>query len=169
MKPPILLKTILDIIYVIGIIALTAPLLVLLIYSTDHFIHFEINNLKVEEWNFFTISLATVNYFVSVFSVYVIYLIRKLVRSFLKNSIFIQKQITLFRLIGWLIIICSTLQIAVNIFSRILMESENGLRVTFKASFDNLFFVIAIGFFFIYLSKIFENAKALKEENELTV
>jgi hypothetical protein len=35
--------------------------------------------------------------------------------------------------------------------------------------FGSFWFILAIGLFFIFLSKVFENAKKLKEENELTV
>ncbi|WP_410503513.1 hypothetical protein [Gillisia sp. JM1] len=47
---------------------------------------------------------------------------------------------------------------------------ESPRTVTYGlANIDSFWFLLAVGLFFIFLSRIFDNARILKEENELTV
>lgn len=170
MKPPILLKTILDILFFILILSVSAPMIIFLaLIFTEKPMPVEINNILVEDFNFTTISLISVSYLLAILSVYIIYLLRKLVRSFFKLKFYTRLQISLFNLIGQLIILAAISKVIINFFSSLILESK--IRTNFKVdtSFDNLFFVLAMGLFFIYMSKLFENARKIKEENELTI
>lgn len=169
MKQPILLKRILDIIFIIVILSLLTPLIIYPIsLSFENPIPIEINNHVIQNFTLLTSSLILVNFIISGFSVYIIFLIRKLVKSFLKNYIFTSQQIFLFRLIGRLIIICGLAKMAVNFLSTFAFQSETRIGLGSEVSF-NLLFIIAIGLFFIYLSQVFHKAKSLKEETELTI
>ena len=169
MKPPLILKTILDIVFFFGILGLFAPFLILLFSLTENPIPIEINGRTVSDFTYLTIGLIAVNYLISIFSVYIIYLIRKLVRSFFKNKFFTKQQISLLNITGKLIIICSVAQIFINFFSTVILEGKARVGISVGVTFDNFLFVIAIGLFFIYLAKLFDNARIAKEENELTV
>jgi succinate-acetate transporter protein len=61
------------------------------------------------------------------------------------------------------------LQGIVNFITPIIIEGEGTVGIKIDFSFGSFWFILAIGLFFIFLSKVFENAKNLKEENELTV
>lgn len=148
MKPLFLLKTILDLVFFFGVLGLSAPFLSLLFSLTGYLIPIEINGTTVNTFNFTTIGLITVNYLVSIFSVYIIYLIRKPVRSFFKNKFFTKEQISLFNITGKWIIVCSLAQIFINFFSTAILEGKARIGLSIGLIFGNLLFVIAIGLFF---------------------
>lgn len=170
MKPPIILKTILDICFFLLLLGLLSPLLATLISLVlDTPLPLEINDRVEETFSLWTVLLFIADFLVSALSVYVIYLIRKLVRSFFSNRFFTRLQVSMFKLIGQLIIASTLAKLLINIFSILVLEGEGRMNISVESTLDNLLFILAIGLFFIYLGKLFENARSLKEENELTV
>ena len=170
MKPPLALKTILDILFILLILSVTAPLIIFVaMLFTENPIPIEVNNMEIRDFKFSTITLITISFLLSLLSIYIIYLLRKLVRTFFKLKFYTRLQVSLFNLIGQLIILTAILKIVVNFFSSLILEGKTSVGFTVDTSFDNLLFILAIGLFFIYMSKLLDNARIMKEENELTV
>jgi hypothetical protein len=81
----------------------------------------------------------------------------------------VKKQIKITGIIGKSIIIVAIFDTIPSFIYKTFFE-ESPRRVNYGlASIDSFWFILAVGLFFIFLSRIFDNARILKEENELTV
>ena len=171
MKPPILLKTILDICFILLLLTfLSASILfIIMLVVGDSFVPINLNDRIISELTPVSITLLFIELLIAGLLVYTIYILRKLVRNIFKGKLFTRYQATSLNLIGQLIILITLAQSFTEFMARLFLESEMGLVMELDLSFISFWFVLAIGLFFIYLSKIFENARLLKEENELTV
>ncbi len=101
--------------------------------------------------------------------IYTIYLLRQLIRNFFKGILYTRYQIATLNLIGQLILLTTIASLVIELISDILLDETARMNMHIDFSFGSFWFILAIGLFFIYLSKIFKNAKNLKEDNELTV
>lgn len=171
MKQPILLKTILDICFIFLAFTFIASLIATILgFYTDEFsINIEIAGNSTINPSFTTISLLILKVVVSGLILFTIYLLRQLVRNFFKGKLFNNYQIDALNLIGQLIILSTLLGTITDFLSNLLITDSARLGLYFEFSFGSFWFVLALGLFFIYLSKIFDNARKMKEENELTV
>ena len=95
----------------------------------------------------------------------IVWLLLKIVASFQNNKFFTNYQIAGFNLLGKLIIWLSIIDSFGSFFMRIIFRS----RLELKLEISTFWLFIAIGAFFIVLSKIFEKAYHLKNENDLTI
>ena len=171
MKQPILLKTILDICFIllaliffsaVGVFTIT------LIFG-ESFYPMTINGSIVTEITPSTIFIFSAELVIGGLILYTVYILRKLIRDFFKGKLYTHFQIATLKLVGQLIILITLAKGFLNFIGKILFESRVGIDLSMEFSFGSFWFILAIGLFFIYLSKIFKNAKFLKEENELTV
>ena len=171
MKPPILLKTILDIAFYLFAISIVAALLFLVagIYNGTSLIPLHINGKEVTDFTNITVGLLISQFLVAVLILYTIYLLRKLIRNFFKGKLFTTFQIASLKVIGQLIIVAILAQALLDFIGRIYLQKKGSLGIGFDLNYGSFWFVLSIGLFFIFLSKVFQNAKDLKEENELTV
>jgi hypothetical protein len=168
-KPPILLKTILDILFFLLIVTFLGMILYLLLQTmTDIPLDLSINGNKITELSPPIIFILAIKILISGIFIYIIYLLRKVVRSFFKRKLFTPLQITSLNLIGQLIIIFSLTEVLTDFFLDLSLDKAR-IGVSVENSFDSIWFTLALGLFFILLSKSFRYAKALKEENDLTV
>ncbi|UJH89957.1 DUF2975 domain-containing protein [Antarcticibacterium sp. 1MA-6-2] len=171
-QPPILLKTILDIFFWLTLLGLIFKTIFTFFYwftDIDIPVMVTINDLEVNE---FSLSLGIGILFKMIISavfIYIIYLLRKVVRSFFKRKVFTPLQIAGLKLIGQLIIITALAEVGLNFFLRLVLEQRASVGLRFETSFDSLWFSLALGLFFILLSKSFSYARSVQEENELTV
>ncbi len=113
---------------------------------------------------------AAISLFLFSFGLYIaisliVLLMLKIVHSFEKGSLFTKYQIAGFNLVGQLIIWLTILQSLAEFILKMIFKS----RIEFKFEVSGFWLFIALGAFFIVLSKVFQKAKMLKEENELTV
>ncbi|WP_289023451.1 DUF2975 domain-containing protein [uncultured Salegentibacter sp.] len=99
------------------------------------------------------------------FWIYIFLLFKNLMKNLLAGQLFTRFQIASFRLIGQLIIYITIIDALAYFIFRIIFQG----RLRISADLFDFWFVIGIGLFSIFLSSIFNNAKILKEENELTV
>ncbi|MDT0643136.1 DUF2975 domain-containing protein [Zunongwangia sp. F363] len=99
------------------------------------------------------------------FMIYLVYLIRKLLRNLIQGPLFTRYQIAGFNLVGQLIIWYIVIDAIGEFVIKMLIES----RMEFNISFPDFWLFIALGAFFMFLGRIFQSARTLKEENELTV
>lgn len=167
-RPPIILKTILDILFWVLIISIIfgLPVTIIALYQD---IPVEINNYKVEEFSAGIIVSIILSFLNSIIFIYIVYLFRKVVRNFFKRKLFTAIQISGLKLIGQLIIITCISEVVIKILTMLFIENRARVGVIIESSFDSLWFTLALGLFFILLSKSFSYARKLQEENELTV
>lgn len=169
-KAPILLKTILDILFWILIIGLAGGIMLTTAsYFFDAPIDIKINNhviTKITLPIFFALLIKIV---VAVVFIYIVYLLRRVVRNFFKRKLFTPVQITGLNLIGKLIIIATLIEAGLDFLLNLLIDEKVSLVLSLSSAFDSLLFTLALGLFFILLSKAFNYARNLQQENELTV
>lgn len=171
MKQPVLLKTILDICFILLALTFFSALVIFIITLShgESFYPITINGNILTEITPPTIFLISAELVIGGLILYTVYILRKLIRNFLKGKLYTSFQITTLNLVGQLIILITLAKGFIDFLGKILFESRVGVDLGMELSFGSFWFILAIGLFFIYLSKIFRNAKDLKEENELTV
>ena len=169
MKPSVLLKTILDICFFLLLISFFSALFITAMTAAlgNDFIPMELNSHIISEFTPVSLIVMVAELAIGGLLVYTIYVLRKLVRNFFKGKLYTRYQIASLNLIGQLIIIIILGQGVIDFITRIYFESQVGIHIGF--SLTSFWFILAIGLFFIYLSKVFDNARLLKEDNELTV
>ncbi|SDR84254.1 Protein of unknown function [Christiangramia echinicola] len=99
------------------------------------------------------------------FWLYILRLFRNLLDSLLDEPLFDQFQSTSFKLIGRQIILLTNIDLLALFIFRLIFEK----RLELEFDMIEYWLVIALGLFMVFLSKVFNEAKILKEENELTV
>lgn len=171
MKPPILLKTILDVCFIFLVFTFLSAVIFVTIslFEGGTIIPIELNGGRLSTITPTTSILLFAELISGGMVLYTVFVLKKLVRNFLKNKLFTALQIASLNLIGKLIIFITIWEVLITFFGRLLLESKAEIGITLDLSFGSFWFILAIGLFFIYLSKIFRNAKDIKEENELTV
>ncbi|WBL25422.1 DUF2975 domain-containing protein [Zunongwangia sp. HGR-M22] len=169
MKPPKILKHLLEFCYAaMLIIVLVTPLQLFFQFYSDNEIALEVNKRMITDFTLPIITLCIFRYFLIALEVYIIYLIKKLIDSFFENKLYSADQIHLFKKVGLFIIYTSLAKIISNIVANILIDPEE-FRVSLDIGFNNLLFIIAVGLLFVFLSKVFKNARETQKENELTI
>jgi len=101
--------------------------------------------------------------------IYTLYLFKKLVYDFSPKNIFSSLQIFYLSRIGRLIIGITISEVITNFLLKLFYKNSFEVGMESGRLFENYFFIIAVGLFFIFLSEIFKIAKNQKEENELTI
>lgn len=169
-KPPVLLKTLLDVIFWFTLIGLILKILFTGFYFfTDIPVNLNMNNYEITQFNFvFAVGLF-LKLLISAAFIYAVYVMRKVVRSFFKRKLFTPLQIGGLKIIGQLLIFTVVTEIILEIFLRMMFEKKIQVGGEFDSSFNSIWFILAIGLFFILLSKAFSYARGLQQENELTV
>lgn len=168
-KPPILLKTILDILFFLLIVTYSGMIIYLIFQTlTDLPLDLSINGNEITELSPAIIFILIIKILISAIFIYIIFLMRKVIRSFFKRKLFTPLQITSLNLIGQLIIIFSLTEVLTDFFLGLILNKAR-ISVGIENSFDSIWFTLALGLFFILLSKSFRYAKGLQEENDLTV
>lgn len=167
-KPPIILKTLLDILFwVLIFIFISAIPLTIIAYLNGDPIN--VKDYEIEKFTFWIGTGLVLSIINSGIFIYIVYLLRKVVRSFFKRKLFTPLQIAGLNLIGKLIIFTSISEIVINMLLAFSIQGKARVGISFENSFDSLWFTLALGLFFILLSQSFRHAKNLQEENDLTV
>ena len=169
-RPPLFLKGILEVMFIlliVGLVAGAVTTVYLLLFQREE-ISFNVLEYTIDYMDPLTVSLVVFQVLLKALFAYLIYLFRNLIREFSKDEMYNQYQIDLIRKIGRLIIGLSIGKALLGFLAGLILgdSAKVDLQVEFL---DSFWFTLALGLFFVYLSKIFENAKILKEENELTV
>lgn len=97
--------------------------------------------------------------------IYIIHILRKLVISLDSGNLFTKFQCAGFNLVGQLIIWLVILSAIIEFVMKLIFTS----KLEVKTSFPDFWLFLALGAFFIVLSQVFEKARLMREENELTV
>lgn len=164
-----ILRTIVNILFIFAIIGIIfgLPLIFMIIVLPEQ-VPFKIDqNTDYKNIASWELAIILILLFAgSVFFVYGLYLFKKVLALFSKRIIFDNRVIILFNQIGKAILIGYGITFASSVFLWI-SKIEIELKITF--GWSNALFIIGIGLFFIVLAEVFQIAKNMKEENELTV
>ena len=103
-----------------------------------------------------------------------LYFLRKFVYDIKPRNFFTEKQTIYLKRIGQLIILSTTGKFLFAILWSLFFENEENttrqhISFNFPDLFDSEYYIIGIGLFFLFLSKLFSIAQRQKEENELTI
>ena len=167
MKKLNLLRTVIDIFFIITIIATFGALTWTVSYLFNNNMHgtIKLNGEPFVPKTNFSKIIMIFGLLCEMMYVYSFYLLRKVVILFQNKRIFDTEVIKLFNQIGVLLIalaiISKTLILVLNI-----VEKDIKLKLDTQ---DSFFISIILGLFFIVISAIFKSAKEYKEENELTI
>lgn len=169
-KPPIFLKTLLDLIFWYTLLGLIIRAIFTGLYYFDNVpINLRVNGIEITEFNIPLAIGLFLKIVITAIFIYIIYLLQMVVRSFNKRKLFTSLQISGLRLIGQLILVATLLEMAVNVFLKLLFQETTRAGDEIMDSFHPLWFLLAIGLFFILLSRSFSYASGLQRENDLTV
>tara|TARA_R100000935_G_scaffold22829_1_gene41942 strand:+ start:30 stop:563 length:534 start_codon:yes stop_codon:yes gene_type:complete len=171
-KAPLLLKTILDILLILLILGTIFFIIFIsvFIWIPQESIPFRIHEDLIESLNTQAYIILGFVILSRIIFIYTVIKFKHLVRLFFQGNFFSIAQIKIIRVIGKSIIIVAILNTLPSFIHKTFFE-ESPRTVTYGqvASIDSFWFIIAVGLFFIFLGRIFDNARILKEENELTV
>jgi len=171
MKPPIFLKKVLDICLFFILFTLIISIIASIINATGQkdFLPVSVNGEKIEVYSASVIIVIFLGVLKSVLYIFIIYVLRKLIKSFFKDNLFTRFQINALNLAGQLIILATVVTPILNTISSFILKREARIKFNIELSMNSFWFTLAIGLFFILLSKVFQQAKNIKQENELTV
>lgn len=171
MRPPIILKTILDILFLFVIFGTVIFIIFIgiFIWNSEGSIPLRVNDNLLTALNAEAYTVLGFVLVSRILFIYTVYKFKYLVRLFFKGKLLSVEQVRLVKVIGRLIVAVALLNTVPGFIYKTFFE-PSPRRVDYGlASVDSFWFIIAIGLFFMFLSKIFENARIMKEENELTV
>lgn len=163
MKKIMILKTLVDIVWIICSIGVGLWFLALIIslftgepsYKYGIFdVDFGSNDASYESLLIYPLLLVN------------LFLFRRISYYFLRNRTFDNKVISNMNVIGLLFIICGFSYIIIPFLTHLIRDSYLGFQISI---FDNTLIYFITGLFFMVLSEIFKISKAQKEENELTI
>lgn len=171
MKPPLFLKRVLDIclFFILFTLLISIAASIVNAVNQEDLIPVSLNGEKIKTYTLPVIIVIFLGIIKSSLYIFIIYVLRKLIKSFFKDILFTRFQINTLNLTGQLIILASFISPILNFISAIILKSKARLGVNVELSMNSFWFTLAIGLFFILLSKVFLNAQEIKEENDLTV
>ena len=165
------LKTILDVVITFSIVVMCISLLGLLyglITGNLTKMNVTIQGQPIKEVDAF---LAIVTVFMAIgygFFIYAIYQLKKLVNVFIRKEFFTDLSVRTLKVIGVSMLISSVL----TVLPAYIYSAMNDAKIHISMSTirpESMIFSFIISLFFIILSYIFNEAKIMKEENELVI
>ncbi len=155
--------------YWVTILALAASsiMFALMLLPGESFIDFEIKDVVVKVLTPDIILLIILGIGAHVAFIVAIHHFRKLISLFIEKKFFDTKSTRILRNIGKLLFVTGILSYLPRILLPLLSISE--LRIAISADHESFFFLMIISLFFYTLSFVFDEARKMKEENELTV
>ncbi len=171
MKKIIQLKQLLDFVIIFSAIIIGFLIAISLFgLATNNLANFKfsIQGIKIET---VSISIALLTIVISIgylFFILAILKLKKLISLFVDKQYFTEQSVILLKSVGKYFLF-STIIINVAIFCYNTFENSNLILNLSTLSPDSMVFSIIISLFFIILSYIFNEAKNLKDENELTI
>jgi hypothetical protein len=169
MRKLVVLKSIVDFIWIVCCIPLMLLLTVFLLLSffkTESLSAMDsVNFMGFEGSKIAIIFRMVVLYIVTALSVYSFFLFRKSLRYFMKAKPFHEKVILIFDQIGRYLVLVSLIGLFFSFLDQLLFSS----KIVIGIGFWPYLFIACLGLFFKVLSEIFKIAKHAKEENQLTI
>jgi hypothetical protein len=167
MKKLNLLRTVIDVFFIITIIATFGTLTWTISFLFNNNMHgtIKLNGEQFVPKTNCSKIIMVIALICELMYVYSFYLLRKVVLLFQERKIFDTEVIKLFNLIGILLIAPAIIN-KTSILILNFVEKDFNLK---SGTQDSFFISIILGLFFIVISAIFKSAKELKEENDLTI
>lgn len=166
-----LLKSLVDLLFVFAMIGVVFTLpLILMVAVMPEEVPFTLNGGDTEmlqgktEWELIIFCLLI--YVGYLFLVFALYLFKKTLVLFKRRIIFDDAVIKNFDQMGKAILIGYFIAIAPMIFFAL---TDNPVQLKVSFGLNESLLIVGLGLFFMVLSEVFQMAKNLKEENELTV
>lgn len=172
MKLALTLKTALNICYILFAIGISVKFAIFIfaLLFDNFLIPIYINDIEVESFNFGKTAMIMVNFTFSILFLCIVYYLRKLANSFLEEKQFGPTQSQYLYKTGIFILIISASNAVLKPFFEFLFLPNTSLRVSLGGdNFESFWFTLGLGLFFLYLARLFDHARNLREENELTV
>ncbi|WP_298222474.1 DUF2975 domain-containing protein [Flavobacterium sp.] len=171
MKKIYQLKTILDVVIVFSMIVMIVSLLGLLyglITGNMSKMNVEIAGQKIEHFDTAFIFVALLMVAGYALFIYAVYELKKLIAMFVRKEFFTDLSVKSLKAIGISMLVSSLLvTIPAYIYGALNNATIHLTMSTIKP--ESMAFSIIISLFFIILSYIFNEAKIIKDENELTI
>ena len=183
-----ILKTLINFLFIIyTLVYISMIFLCIYFLCFEHeipsFLNIKINNLRISHTNEITETGKAISFFITYFIVLSLtlgslFFLRKFVHDIKPRNIFTQKQTHFLKRIGQCIVGATLAKFIFTILWKLYFNITNGdLSAEVYAEmglgatdlFGNEFFIICIGLFFLFLSKLFSIAQRQKEENDLTI
>ncbi|TXE17817.1 DUF2975 domain-containing protein [Psychroserpens burtonensis] len=169
MKKLLILKSLVDFIWIVTCIPVIPVLLFIAVYMfidpSILEIPLEINNSKIEDLGL-SLKISTLVLFVIVFiGIYCFYVFRKTLRYFQKHNPFSDFIINSYNTIGNLLVFSGITASVLFFVIKLVFES----RIEVSLGLSPYIFIVCLGLFFMVLSEVFKVAKIAKEENQLTI
>ena len=170
MKSLNVLKSLIDLFLFFSVMGGLAVIVMvpLKLINPEHEVPISIKGIEVTGSDWLSLLVIVLSGIGAFFFIYAIFVLRKVLKLFLQKEIFTNAVIAHFRTIGKCVI-ASTLLTSVPMFFYNIIERNNlGIEFT-GGGFDSLLLSISLGLLFIVIGEIFQKAKTLQEENDLTV
>lgn len=171
MKKIYQLKTILDIVIGVSIVMMAASLfglMISLIIGNTSKMNVTIGGEKIDH---FTTGLAVVAVLMAIgysLFIYAIFKLKRLVTMFMRKEFFTDLSVETLRIIGISMLASSVLTLLPGYIYGLVNQATIHVKMN-SISPESMAFSIIISLFFIILSYIFNEAKVIKEENELVI
>lgn len=169
MRKLIILKSLIDFIWIVVCIPLIPLLLFFTVYmfidaSVLNIVYMKLNTIP-EKANIYTQLFALLIIAVVYIEIYSFYLFRKTLRYFQKVQPFHQQVILNFNRVGKLLVFSGIVGIVIVFANQLVLQHKS----FFGFGLSPYLVALCLGLFFMVLSEVFKVAKHAKEENELTV
>lgn len=131
--------------------------------------YFNGNSANIDPFSFSTLTLLILAMIRVVTFFVVIFHVKQMVGRFIKGDLFSEKVSRNLRIIGYGIIIYVILEIVIEALPAFL---DNRIGTTMSgvfSGFNSGWFQFTLGLLFLFMDKVFRNAKALQQENDLTI
>lgn len=163
-----ILKTITYIMFRLALVAIVfTPAIVFMTIMMPKDVPFKFSNKLLENSSFWEQAISYVMVYIGfAFQVYALYLFDKTLDLFKKRIIFDDKVIRNFDQMGKAIVIGYFIMYIPFLF---LALTNSPIEINLQFMFNDSLLILGLGFFFMVLSEVFQKAKNIKEENELTV
>jgi hypothetical protein len=169
MKKLLILKSLVDFIWIVTCIPVIPILLFIAVYMfidpSILEIPLKINENNIEELGL-SIKMSTLMLFVIILiSIYCFYLFRKTLRYFQQQNPFSDFIIDSYKRIGYLLVFSGISASILFFVFKLVFESKFEIHL----GLSPYLFMVCLGLFFMVLSEVFKVAKTVKEENQLTI
>lgn len=168
MKKLSILKTIVDLFWILSIPFIPIVLLVIpyiLFVDNSNYLDIHISGFRIKTIDFPTKILIITKMISELILIYCVYIFGRILEYFQRNKVFDEFVLKNFNKMGVLLVVSSFIMGIPSILYEV-FYAEN---VTITFGFTPFILLLCLGFFFMILSEIFKISRNMKEENELTI
>lgn len=168
MKKLSILKTIVDLFWILSIPFIPIVLLVIpyiLFVDNSNYLDIHISGFRIKTIDFPTKILIITKMVSELILIYCVYIFGRILEYFQRNKVFDEFVLKNFNKMGVLLVVSSFIMGIPSILYEV-FYAEN---VTITFGFIPFILLLCLGFFFMILSEIFKISRNMKEENELTI